>query len=127
MSDVKACQNKVHGFIGQAVQPIGVISLLVELGEGEQKATRIQDFVIIDEPSAYNAFLGRPTLAAFRITMALWRLTMKFPAENGVGRIIGDQQAARECYLVELAEARKKELKKDVEPSLCIQNPSYSN
>ena len=91
MSDVKACQNKVHRFTGQAIQPIGVISLLVELGEGEQKAARVQDFVTIDEPSAYNAFLGRPTLAAFRITMAPWRLTMKFPTENGVGTIIGDQ------------------------------------
>ena len=41
MGDVKACQNKVHGFTGQAVQPIGVISLLVELREGKQKAARV--------------------------------------------------------------------------------------
>ena len=81
-------------------------------------------FVIVDEFSAYNAFLGRPTLAAFKIILAPWCLTMKFPTECGVGIVKGDQGAGRECYLIELKESKKKEKGKVVETPLRIQEPS---
>lgn len=61
MADMRACPNKIHGFTVQPTQPVGVIDLLVELGEGEKKVAMIQTFVVVDEHSAYNAFLGKPT------------------------------------------------------------------
>ena len=81
-------------------------------------------FVIIDEPSAYNAFLGRPALAAFRIVFAPWSLTMKFPPDNGIGVLKGEQNAGRECYLTELRESKKREKAKDAAVPLRIKEPT---
>jgi len=81
-------------------------------------------FVIIDESSAYNAFLERPALAAFKIILAPWSLTMKFPTDNGVGVVKGDQNAGRECYLIELKESKKREKAKDAVSPLRIKEPT---
>ena len=112
MADVQASSQKIVGFTGETRQPIRTVDLFVELGEGQKKVVRRQTFVIVDEFSAYNAFLGRPTLAAFKAILAPWCLTMKFPTDNGVGVVKGDQNAGRECYLIELREARKREMGK---------------
>jgi len=124
MSDVQASTQKIVGFTGEPKQPVGTIELMVELGEGMRKVVRKQTFVIVDEFSAYNAFLGRPTLAAFKAILAPWCLTMKFPTESGVGVVKGDQSAGRECYLVEVKEVKKKEKGKGAVAPLRIQEPS---
>ena len=98
--------------------------MFVELGEGHKKVVRKQNFVIVDEFSAYNAFLGRPTLAAFKAILAPWCLTMKFPTDNGVGVIKGDQNAGRECYLTELRETRKRGMGKDAAAPVRIKEPT---
>lgn len=54
---------------------------------------------------AYNAFLGRPALAKFRVAIAPWFLTRKFPIENNVGIVQGDQMGGCERYVTELKEA----------------------
>lgn len=51
-------------------------------------------------------FLGRPTLIYFRPALALWCLTKKFPTENNIGVVKGDQEMAREYYMTELREAK---------------------
>lgn len=122
MADMRACPNKIHGFTVQPTQPVGVIDLLVELGEGEKKVAMIQTFVVVDEHSAYNAFLGKPTLTAFKIALAPWCLTTKFPTERGVVVIKGDQKTARECYMAELVEAKRKEMGKNAGPPLRIRD-----
>ena len=124
MADVQASSQKIVGFTGEPKQPIGTVDLFVELGEGERKVVRKQTFVIVDEFSAYNAFLGRPTLAAFKAVLAPWCLTIKFPTDNGVGVIKGDQNAGRECYLAELREARKREMGKDAATPVRIKEPA---
>ena len=124
MVDVHASSHKIVGFTGEPKQPIGTIDLPIELGEGERKIFRKQMFVIVDEVSAYNAFLGRPTLAAFKIYLAPWCLIMKFPTESGVGVVRGDQNATRECYLIELREAKKREKRKDAAAPLLIKEPT---
>ena len=124
MIDVQASSQKIAGFTGEPKQPIGTIDLLVELGEGERKVVRKQTFVIVDEFSAYNAFLGRPTLAAFKAILAPWCLTIKFPTDNGVGVIKGDQNVARECYWPELRESRKREMGKGAATPVRIKEPA---
>jgi len=124
MSNVQASSQRIVGFTGEPKQSIGTIELMVELGEGMRKVVQKQMFVIVDEVSAYNAFLGRPTLAAFKIILAPWCLTMKFPTECGVGVVKGDQSAGRECYFVEVKEVKKKENGKDAVAPLRIKEPS---
>lgn len=71
MKDVIACTTRIQGFTGEAKQPVGTIDLPVELGEGDRTVAITQTFVIIDSGSSYNVFLGRPTLADFKIALAL--------------------------------------------------------
>ena len=70
MADVQASSLKIAGFAGEPKQPIGTIDLFVKLGKGLRKVARKQTFIIVEEFSAYNAFLGRPTLAAFKAILA---------------------------------------------------------
>lgn len=68
---------------------LAMIDLSIELGEEEQRVVLIQTFMIIDEFSAYNAFLDQPNFADFRIALAPWHLTMKFLTKNGVRVVRG--------------------------------------
>ena len=53
--------------------------------------------------SSYNAIIGRPTLNSWKAVTSTYHLSVKFPTEDGVGEVQGDQLAARECYLAMLA------------------------
>ena len=49
---------------------------------------------------------------------------MKFPTDNGIGVLKGDQNAGRECYFTELIESRRKEKAKDAVAPLRIKEPT---
>ena len=53
---------------------------------------------MVDYPSSYNVIIGRPTLNRWKAATSTYCLKVKFPTENGVGEIRGDQVLARECY-----------------------------
>ena len=46
--------------------------------------------------------IGRPTLSCWKAATSTYCLKVKFPIENGVGEVKGDQVLARECYQVVL-------------------------
>ena len=46
--------------------------------------------------------IGRPTLSCWKVVTSTYCLKVKFPIENGVGEVKGDQVLARECYQVVL-------------------------
>ena len=46
--------------------------------------------------------LGRPSLNSIRVIPSAYHMIVKFPMENGVGMVRGDQRIARECYLASL-------------------------
>jgi hypothetical protein len=56
------------------------------------------DFLVVDRPSTYNAIIGRQALNKLIATTSSYYLMMKFPTEEGVGEVKGDQLAARRCY-----------------------------
>ena len=47
--------------------------------------------------------IGRPKLYRWKAAISIYCLKVKFPMENGVGEVEGDQVLARECYQVVLA------------------------
>ncbi|XP_058070884.1 probable LRR receptor-like serine/threonine-protein kinase At1g56130 [Magnolia sinica] len=48
--------------------------------------------------SVYNTILGRQSLNALRAVVSTFHLAMKFPTDQGVRLVKGDQHDARQCY-----------------------------
>ena len=68
-----------------------------------RQLTHQLNFLVVNCPSSYNVIIGRPTLNRWKSAMSTYCLKVKFPTENGVGEVKGDQVLARECYQVVLA------------------------
>jgi hypothetical protein len=95
---IKPFASPLVGFGGEVVFPIGIIPLPVTAGTTPQLAMVMVDFLVIDRPSAYNAIMGRPALNKLKAATSTYHLMMKFPTEEGVEAVRGDQLAARKCY-----------------------------
>ena len=57
----------------------------------------------MDCPSSYNVIIRRPTLNKWKAATSTYCQKMKFPTDDGVGEVKGDQVLARECYQAVLA------------------------
>ena len=88
----------LRGFSGEKVLPLGLIQLVLTLGEPPCQATTTARFLVVDAPSAYNMLLGRPSLNAIKAIPSGYHMIIKFPTMHGVGMVRGDQRVARECY-----------------------------
>ena len=85
-------------FSGDRVYPKGIVTLTVTVGTYLKQLTRQLDFLVVDCPSSYDVIIGRPTLICWKSVTSTYCLKVKFPTENGVGEVKGDQVLARECY-----------------------------
>ena len=65
--------------------------------------TRQLDFLVVNYPLSYNVILGRPILNRWKAATSTYCLKVKFPTDNDIGEVRGDQILARECYQVVLA------------------------
>ena len=72
------------------------------VGDYPQQITKDVTFLIIDCSFVYNAILGRPTLNSWKAVTSTFHLMIKFPTKYGVGEVLGDQVATRECYIAML-------------------------
>ena len=77
----------LRGFSGEKVLPLGLIQLVLTLGDPPCQATTIVRFLIVDAPSAYNVLLGRPSLNAIKAIPSAFHMVIKFPTANGVGMV----------------------------------------
>ena len=77
----------LRGFSGERVLPLGLIQLVLTLGDPPCQATTTVRFLIVDAPSAYNILLGRPSLNAVRAIPSAYHMVIKFPIANGVGMV----------------------------------------
>ena len=98
LSDLKPSPNPIYGFTRDSVTPLGVISFLMTLGEYPRQSCVMADFLVIDQPSAFNALLGRPSLRELKAITNIYHLLMKFLTPNGADEFKGDQQEVRQCY-----------------------------
>ncbi|XP_043710518.1 uncharacterized protein LOC122659476 [Telopea speciosissima] len=85
--------TSLHGFSGAVATIKGSIDLLVMFGQAIQVK-----FMVVRSVVAFNAILGRLSLTALQAIISPIHLKMKFPTENGIGEIRGDQKRAQECY-----------------------------
>ncbi|KAK3020004.1 hypothetical protein RJ639_004049 [Escallonia herrerae] len=88
----------------------GIIALLVAIGTPRTQANLMLDFVVVKVPSAYNAILGQPTLNHLQAVVSTYHLKMKFPTENGIGEVKGDQTTTRQCYVTSCRSKNKEAL-----------------
>ena len=86
------------GFIGDKVNPLGVVSLMIEVGTYPKQVTASVEFLVVNCSSAYNVIIGHPTLNKLRAVTSTYHLLDRFLTEHSIGELKGDQAAARECY-----------------------------
>ena len=58
---------------------------------------------MVVSPSSYNVIIERPTLNHWKAATSTYCLEIKFPTEQEVREIRGDQVLAKECYQAVLA------------------------
>ena len=83
------------GFNGKVVIPEGQISLPVIMGGKEVVVT----FTIVTSFSPYMAILGRLWIHSMGAVPSTLHIKIKFPTEQGIAVIRGDQQVARQCLV----------------------------
>ena len=66
VSDLKPSPNPVYDFMGDSIIPLGVISLPMTLGEYPRQSCVMANFLVINQPLAFNTVLGRPSLRELR-------------------------------------------------------------
>ena len=91
-------ESLLVSFSGDRVYPMGIVTLTVTVGTQPRQLTRQLDFLVVDCLSSYNVIIGRPTLNRWKATTSTYYLKVKFPTDNGVGEVRGDQILAKECY-----------------------------
>ncbi|XP_073138200.1 uncharacterized protein [Henckelia pumila] len=96
--EVNSVKTSLYGFTGHTVQPWGEVWLPITLGTGELRRTIMTLFSIVEAPSSYNVILGRPALNAFMVVASGYHQKIKFPVENQIGEVKGDQTSSRRCY-----------------------------
>ena len=48
----------IYGFANQSIPIKGIITFPITMGDGEHTVTALVDFLVVDQPSAYNVILG---------------------------------------------------------------------
>ena len=88
--DLRPSPSLIYGIVRDSIIPVGMITLPLTMGEYPKESCVIVDFLVIDQPSAFNAVLGRPSLKALKAITSIYHLLMKFPTPNGVGQVQGN-------------------------------------
>ena len=81
-SDLRPSPSLIYSFTGDSVIPLGVITLPMTVGEYPRESYVMADFLVIDQLSAFNTVLGRPSLRALKAITSIYHLLMKFPTQT---------------------------------------------
>ncbi|XP_074355773.1 uncharacterized protein LOC141695425 [Apium graveolens] len=88
-----------YGFTGNEVHVVGTIDMPILFGPPLCQIWKVVKFHVVSASFSFNLILGRTTITALRAITSITHLKMKFFIEFGVGEVIEDQAAARQCYL----------------------------
>ena len=97
----------LYGFGVKRVYVEGAIQLPMTFNQLFAQVTQMVDFLLVDQPSAYNAIIGQPTFNAIWAIVSTYHLGIKFLVGNLVGEVRGDQTKARQCYAMSTKVAKK--------------------
>ena len=88
-SDLRPSPNPIYGFTRDSVTPIGVITLPMTVGEYPRESCVMANFLVINQPSAFNTRLDRLSLKALKVITSIYHVLMKFPTPNRVQKVQG--------------------------------------
>ncbi|GJR68086.1 reverse transcriptase domain-containing protein [Tanacetum coccineum] len=88
------------GFSGEISKPLGRISLVLSLGDGEHSKNAMMNFMIVRSPSPYNGIIGRPGLRKIQAVPSTAHGMLKFPVEGGIVTIRSNAITPAECRMV---------------------------
>ena len=74
----------LRGLFVEKVLPLGLIQLVLTLGDPLCQATTTARFLVVNAPSAYNMLLGRPSLNAIKSIPSVYHMMIKFPTISGI-------------------------------------------
>ncbi|KAL8524782.1 hypothetical protein ACS0TY_014407 [Phlomoides rotata] len=83
---LEPCNHRIIGFWDIVSVPEGIIRIAVELVSTEdpkRRLTRVLDFLVVDQASTYNGFLGRPFLHEFKAVVSSYYYYVKFHTPKG--------------------------------------------
>ncbi|XP_023895822.1 uncharacterized protein LOC112007679 [Quercus suber] len=78
------------GFEGTRVFLLGLVTILVTVGDYPQQITKDMTFLVVDCSSAYNAIIGRLSLNSWKAATSTYHLMIKFSTDYGVDELRGD-------------------------------------
>ena len=93
--DLRPSPNPIYRFTGDFVIPVGVTTLSLTVGEYPRESCVMGNFLVIDQSSAFNIVLSKPSLKALKVITSIYHLLMKFPTPNRVGQVRGNQEEVR--------------------------------
>lgn len=95
LGKLKASPMPLKGFSRELIQSIGAITFPFIVGQGNATITILAYFLVVKAPSSYNVIIGHPTLNEFKVVKSTYYLKMKFPSEEGVREVQGEQKLAQ--------------------------------
>ena len=109
--------GSIYDFANQSIKVKGLINLPINVVMKEAQ------FLIVDQPSAYNAIIDRPLMKKISMVTVVYCLTIKFPTPIGVGDVKANLIIASQCHIQSLQmcrEAIEKPTKVSYEPLMGV-------
>ncbi|VFQ99274.1 unnamed protein product [Cuscuta campestris] len=109
--ELSPIKTPLTGFTGDSIEPEGVITLPVEIGDTKATQKLDMEFVVVGIISNTNIILGRPGWEDLECVISPSHLCIKFLTPHGVGIARGSQRVSRAWYL----KATKQPIKYDTQ------------
>ena len=93
--DLTPYSSLLVSFEGKFIIPKGQIRLPVQTGLEVVEV----DFIVVDAYSSYIAIVTRPWLHTLGVVSSTLHQKVKYPSEDQIKEILGDQSMARQCLV----------------------------
>ena len=112
--DLTAYESPLISFEGKTVIPKGQIRLPIQT---DSEIVEV-DFIVVDSYSPYTAIVARPWLYTLGAVSSTLHQKVKYPSEDLVKKILGNQSVARQCIVTAILH------KLETVPSDFVERPS---
>ncbi|GJS39577.1 hypothetical protein Tco_0564620 [Tanacetum coccineum] len=100
---LRESRTPLVGFSGEVNYLMGVINLIVSMGEPRKLQTVTMEFVVVKSHSPYNVILGRTDLRSLGEIASTIHSMIKFPTDNRIATMATKRETLQECRRMEKA------------------------